>query len=102
MQGYTLKQQIQFTIGNMMASRLSFSEGMKALEKEWIILVLLAEKGHPGKAAATLGVHRNSLRKAMRRLGISAETIKRVRNKESAALRLEKRRPESAAMQAGA
>ena len=98
-QGLTLRQQMQFLTTNMIASGLCLEEGKKAFEKEWIVIVLLANRGNQCKAAADLNMHRNTLSREIERLGIDMRIIRGVKFQN----RVQNRKPiQPAAMAAAA
>ncbi|HSR49814.1 MAG TPA: helix-turn-helix domain-containing protein [Acidobacteriota bacterium] len=63
----TMKQVLESVINEMVDKGIYWNEAQEVFEKLFIIKALKVNKGNLSKAAETMGVHRNTLTKKLRR-----------------------------------
>jgi len=66
----TMRAVLEAVISEMVAKGIYWPEAVAEFEKLFILEALRRTRGNLGKAALTMGVHRNTLSKKMRELGI--------------------------------
>jgi DNA-binding protein Fis len=67
----SMKQELEALTGEMVAGGIRLDEAMREFEVHFIMQVLQAHNGNQSRAAAALGMHRNTLRNKLRRLGLA-------------------------------
>jgi Fis family transcriptional regulator len=67
---------INRTVREMYALRTSYKDAIHAFQERFIVNVLIAHSCHLGKAAQELGMHRNTLTRAIRDLDIDLRQIR--------------------------
>ena len=77
-----MKEQLEKLVLQMYRSGTPYAEAVREFQKAFILTVLRAQNGNQIKAAATLRMHRNSLRRTLRDLDVNIK-----------ALRVSRRRP---------
>ena len=65
-----IKQVLEEVIDEMVAKGIYWSEAESQFEKLFIVRALQENDGNLGRAAETMGVHRNTLSKKVRQYGI--------------------------------
>jgi uncharacterized protein YmfQ (DUF2313 family) len=79
-QGYTLRQQMQFLTTNFIAAKITFEEARKAFNREFVVMVIVANNGNQCKAARAMGMHRNTLTRWINLLGIDKAELRQLRH----------------------
>jgi DNA-binding protein Fis len=74
----TLRQQAKTLVRGFLQLGLPYAECVRAFKKEFIVLVLVAHRGNQGRAAHSLGMHRNTLARTLAELKIDARLIRSV------------------------
>lgn len=86
-----MKDQLEQLVAQMYGSGILYQEGMREFKKRFIMNVLIQNKGNQCKAALELGMHRNTLARVIRELGLEFERRSRgsgERRQPRAALRM--------------
>jgi Fis family transcriptional regulator len=65
-----MKEQLESVVLEMYKAGVGCSEAVREFQRAFILTVLKDQRGNQCKAAEKLGVHRNTLRRAIRELGI--------------------------------
>lgn len=65
-------------VGEMRALNTSYENAVRQFEERYIIAVLVKHACHLGRVAEDLGMHRNTLTRTNRRLGIDPKQIRKV------------------------
>ena len=91
-QPLTLKQQTKHLIRNYLQLGIPYAECVQAFKKEFIILVLVAHRGNQCRAARAMGIHRNTLGRALAEYKIDAGLIRSVGEQSAAGPRRKSRR----------
>lgn len=65
-----MKEQLENVVLQMYRAGLRCSEAVREFQKAFILTVLKDQRGNQCRAAATLGIHRNTLRRTIRELDI--------------------------------
>ncbi len=58
-----MKEQLEKLVLHMYRSGIQYSEAVREFQKVFILTVLREQKAKQGRAAQTLGMHRNTLRR---------------------------------------
>ncbi len=66
-------------VNSLAQGGVTLSQGTQEFERQFIISVLKMNEGNVGSSAKALGIHRNTLRNKMSKLGIPSE----VRNRKN-------------------
>ena len=72
-----IKQVLEEVIDEMVAKGIYWSEAESQFEKLFILRAFQENGGNLGRAAETMGVHRNTLSKKIRQYGIKKNSKKR-------------------------
>jgi Fis family transcriptional regulator len=65
-----VKEQLEKLVLHMYRSGIRYSQAVREFQKVFILTVLREQKANQGRAAQTLGMHRNTLRRIVRKLEI--------------------------------
>ena len=65
-----MKEQLESVVLQMYRAGLRCSEAVREFQRAFILTVLMDQRGNQCKAAETLGIHRNTLRRTIRELDI--------------------------------
>jgi len=65
-----MKEQLESVVLQMYRAGLRCSEAVREFQKTFILTVLKDQRGNQSRAAKTLGIHRNTLRRTIRVLEI--------------------------------
>ena len=68
-----LNGQLCRLVGELVRHGVSLDQGRREFEKQFVLASLRATDGNLGRSARGLGVHRNTLRNMVSRLGIDVE-----------------------------
>lgn len=71
------------TVAEMVAQGVSLEDAVQELRREYVLAVLASCKYDQCKAAATLGMHRNTLSRQLEAWGISARALKQAEKRHS-------------------
>ncbi len=66
-----MKQELEALTGEMVAGGIRLDEALREFEIHFIRQVLSEHNGNQSRAADALGMHRNTLRNKLRRLGLA-------------------------------
>ena len=69
----TLNGQLCRLVGELVRHGVTLEQGRREFEKQFVLASLRATEGSLGRSARGLGVHRNTLRNMVSRLGIDVE-----------------------------
>lgn len=67
-----MRDRLEQLVGEMVDKGIRYKDAQREFEKHFITRVVSNCNGNLGKAAATLGVHRNTLTRRIRQLKIKA------------------------------
>jgi DNA-binding NtrC family response regulator len=67
-----VRDRLAALVGEMVDRGIRFQDAQREFEKHFIAHVVTKHEGNLGKAAATLGVHRNTLTRKIQELKIKA------------------------------
>ena len=70
MKGRDLHARLEQIVADMMAGGIRMDEAVRELEAHFLRRILDEHRGNQVKAAAALGIHRNTLRNKLRRCGL--------------------------------
>ena len=65
-----MRDRLSELVGEMVAKGIHYSDAQREFEKHFITHVMTKHRGNLGQAAATLGVHRNTLTRKIHELKI--------------------------------
>jgi len=65
-----VREQLEKLVLQMYRSGVRYSEAVREFQKVFILTVLREQKAKQGRAARTLGMHRNTLRRTIRKLEV--------------------------------
>ena len=71
-----MKDQLEALILQMYKSNILYSEGVREFKKRFILTVLQENQGNQCRAARELGMHRNTLSRAMADLGLDLAEVR--------------------------
>ena len=71
-----MKREMDGLIMQMHSAGIPYSEAVRQFKKRYILEVLAHHKGNQCKAAEELGMHRNTLSRAMAELGLSLAEVR--------------------------
>lgn len=71
-----MKRELDSLITQMHSSGVSYEEAVREFKKQYLREVLIANRGNQCKAAEELGMHRNTLSRAMADLGLSLSEVR--------------------------
>lgn len=69
----TLNGRLCKIVDELVRRGVTLEQGRQEFEKQFILASLRSNSGNIGRSAQTLGVHRNTLRNKVHRLGIDVE-----------------------------
>ncbi|HMB53698.1 MAG TPA: helix-turn-helix domain-containing protein [Thermoanaerobaculia bacterium] len=70
----TLNGRLCKIVDELVRRGVTLEQGRQEFEKQFILASLRSNSGNIGRSAQTLGVHRNTLRNKVHRLGIDVES----------------------------
>ncbi len=65
-----LQARLDALVADMISGGIRLEEALRALEAHFLQRVLHQHRGNQSRAAAALGIHRNTLRNKLRRCGL--------------------------------
>jgi DNA-binding NtrC family response regulator len=71
-----LKRELDSLVTHMQASGITYAEGVREFKKRFILEVLARHRGNQCKAAAELGMHRNTLSRTIAELDLNPAQIR--------------------------
>ena len=71
-----MKRELDSLVTQMHSSGIRYEEAVREFKKQYLREVLVAHKGNQCKAAEEMGMHRNTLSRAMRELGLSLAEVR--------------------------
>ena len=71
-----MKDQLEALVAQMYNSGILYSEAVREFKKRFLVNVLQQNKGNQCKAARELGMHRNTLSRAMAELGLDLAEVR--------------------------
>jgi DNA-binding NtrC family response regulator len=71
-----LKRELDNLVAHMQASGITYAEGVREFKKRFLLEVLARHRGNQCKAAAELGMHRNTLSRTIAELEIDPAQIR--------------------------
>ena len=76
-----MKAQLETIVEQMYRTGLRFGEAVHEFQKVFVLTVLRQERGNQCKAAAKLGMHRNTLHRTIANLQIDLHPIRQARQR---------------------
>jgi Fis family transcriptional regulator, factor for inversion stimulation protein len=71
-----LKRELDSLVAHMQSSGITYAEGVRQFKKRFILEVLARHRGNQCKAAAELGMHRNTLSRTIAELDLNPAQIR--------------------------
>jgi|ERR1700722_1178458 Fis family transcriptional regulator len=71
-----LKRELDSLVAHMQASGITYAEGVREFKKRFILEVLARHRGNQCKAAAEMGMHRNTLSRTIAELELNPAQIR--------------------------
>ena len=71
-----MKRELDALISQMHTAGISYADAIRQFKKRYILEVLAHHKGNQCKAATELGMHRNTLSRAMAELGLELAEVR--------------------------
>ncbi len=79
----SLKDDLQSVIRRLVQGGILMDEALREFKRRFILHVLVENNGNQSKAAVQLGMHRNTLSRTIRELGIDARDVRDCTKKPS-------------------
>lgn len=74
--GQNVKRELDSLVTQMHSSGIPYEEAVREFKKQYLREVLVAHRGNQCKAAEELGMHRNTLSRAMAELGLDLSEVR--------------------------
>ena len=71
-----MKRELESLVTQMHSSEIRYEEAVREFKKQYLREVLVAHRGNQCKAAEELGMHRNTLSRAMAELGLDLAEVR--------------------------
>ncbi len=71
-----MKRELDSLVTQMHSSGVRYDEAVREFKKQYLREVLIANRGNQCKAAEELGMHRNTLSRAMSELGLNLAEVR--------------------------
>lgn len=71
-----MKRELDSLVTQMHSSGIRYEEAVREFKKQYLREVLIAHRGNQCKAAEELGMHRNTLSRAMAELGLELAEVR--------------------------
>ena len=71
-----MKRELDSLVTQMHSSGIRYDDAVREFKKQYLREVLVAHRGNQCKAADELGIHRNTLSRAMAELGLSLAEVR--------------------------
>ena len=71
-----MKRELESLVTQMHSSGLRYEEAVREFKRQYLREVLVAHRGNQCKAAEELGMHRNTLSRAMAELGLDLAEVR--------------------------
>ena len=72
----TLRRELDSLVTQMHSSGIRYEDAVREFKRQYLREVLIANRGNQCKAAEELGMHRNTLSRAMAELGLSLSEVR--------------------------
>jgi Fis family transcriptional regulator len=72
----SVKRELDSLVTQMHSSGIGYDEAVREFKKQYLREVLMAHRGNQCKAADELGMHRNTLSRAMAELGLDLAEVR--------------------------
>lgn len=72
----SVKRELDSLVTQMHSSGIRYEEAVREFKRQYLREVLIANRGNQCKAAKELGMHRNTLSRAMAELGLSVAEVR--------------------------
>jgi Fis family transcriptional regulator len=76
LKGFDVKRELDSLVTQMHSSGVPYEEAVREFKKQYLREVLVAHRGNQCKAAEELGMHRNTLSRAMAELGLELAEVR--------------------------
>jgi DNA-binding NtrC family response regulator len=74
--GQDVRRELDSLVTQMHSSGIPYEEAVREFKRQYLREVLVAHRGNQCKAAEELGMHRNTLSRAMAELGLSLAEVR--------------------------
>jgi DNA-binding NtrC family response regulator len=91
-----VKEQLERLVLQMYRNGTPYSEAVREFQKAFIIAILRDLNGNQVRAAAKLGMHRNTLRRNLQELNVDLKSLRTSRRRPPASTRLSAMREKKA------
>jgi DNA-binding NtrC family response regulator len=71
-----VKRELEILVKQMHSTNIPYEEAVRAFKRQYLREVLLAHRGNQCKAAAEMGIHRNTLSRTMAELGLELAEVR--------------------------
>ena len=71
-----MRRELDSLVTQMQSSGIPYKDAVREFKKQYLRQVLLAHRGNQCKAAEELGMHRNTLSRAMAELGLDLSEVR--------------------------
>jgi Fis family transcriptional regulator len=81
--------QLDALVRQMLKAGIQFAEAVREFKKKFLLIVLRDLNWNETKAARLLGIHRNTLARTLRELGLDARTLRKAERRPTQGIRPE-------------
>jgi Fis family transcriptional regulator len=81
--------QLDALVRQMLKAGIQFAEAVREFKKKVLLIVLRDLNWNETKAARVLGIHRNTLARSLRELGLDARTLRKTERRPTQGIRPE-------------
>ncbi len=71
-----MKRELEILVKQMHSTHIPYEEAVRSFKRQYLREVLLAHRGNQCKAAAEMGIHRNTLSRTMAELGLELAEVR--------------------------
>jgi Fis family transcriptional regulator len=71
-----VKRELEILVKQMHSTHIPYEEAVRAFKRQYLREILLAHRGNQCKAAAEMGIHRNTLSRTMAELGLELAEVR--------------------------
>jgi Fis family transcriptional regulator len=89
---YPTSAQLEALVRQMDNARIFFSDAVREFKKQFVLTVLRDLNWNQTKAARVLGIHRNTLGRALRELDLDARSLRKAERRPAHSVGAEKRK----------
>src|SRR5262249_43378050 len=86
---YPTSAQLEALVRQMQKDGIPFSDAVREFKKQFVLTVLRDLNWNETKAARVLGIHRNTLARTLRELGLDARTLRQAERRAAQGIRPE-------------